>query len=47
VETSVFAKGAGLDHGLKKYGAIIGNGLLEKCTVTLDYRRKVMLIERR
>ncbi|MCA1631942.1 MAG: hypothetical protein LC774_16760 [Acidobacteria bacterium] len=42
-----FGKGAGLDHSLKKYGVIIGNGLMEKFIVTLDYRKNVVtLVER-
>lgn len=40
----LLTKESGIDHGLKKYGAIIGNGMLDHCVVTLDYRRKVILI---
>ena len=43
--TAFFGKGNGLDHGLNKYGAIIGAGFMAAYTVTFDYVHKVITFE--
>ena len=40
-----YSKGTGLDHGLAKYGAIVGAGFLSRYVVTFDYANKLIVIE--
>lgn len=46
-QTAFYAQGAGFDHGLRRYGAIIGAGFLANYIVTLDYRRREVIFEQR
>lgn len=45
IETAFYAKGTGLDHGLKKYGGILGTAFFQNYVVTVDFARKVLIIE--
>lgn len=40
-----YSKGTGLDHGLAKYGVIVGAGFLSRYVVTFDYVNKLIVIE--
>jgi hypothetical protein len=44
-QTAYFSKGTGLDHGLEKYGAIIGGGFLKEYSVTFDYINHQVIFE--
>lgn len=44
-ETAFYGKKKGLDHGLGKYGAIIGSGFLQNYRVTFDYPNKLITFE--
>ncbi|MDX2043925.1 MAG: hypothetical protein SF097_22110 [Acidobacteriota bacterium] len=44
-ETAFYGKKKGLDHGLGKYGAIIGGGFLQNFSVTFDFPNKRITFE--
>ncbi len=45
VKTAFYSKGTGLDHGLSKYGAILGAGFLSNYIVTFDYSNKQVIFQ--
>ncbi len=45
LQTAFYAKGTGLDHGLNKYGGILGGGFFQNYVVTFDYAKKLLVIE--
>ncbi len=45
IETAFYAKGTGLDHGMNKYGGILGGGFFRNYCVTFDLAKKLLIIE--